>query len=1060
MSSITQIHNFLTKATSANTEEAKKQLFYNLLMELFAKDGDAKEIIGQMADGAEKAVFNIPNGGRNKTGRADSQYRKVIIEFEKTIAGKVKLDHAEFQLKEYFAGNWNTGNQYDFTLIATDCINWAVYGVKPESFIGTDSLDPHQLELKIVDSFVLDKSNANDFFHFVDRYLFKFEKQQPTLDSIRIDFGDTSGVFMSAMQRLREVFSKIKDEQAMQTAYKEWNKFLSVAYGSFEATPDFFLVHTYLSVFSKLLAYNVITNDDHVDDKEMQGVVDGSIFRKLNVSNFVENDFYNWVAKPEYYSQLKTTIRELTTKIGDYDFSNVQSDILKGVYQELIDLETRHALGEYYTPDWLCETVVNHFDFEADARILDPSCGSGSFLMAASKRMRTLHPDKAPDEITSQIVGIDIHPLSVQVAKTTLLLSLGSKVLRLKKPINLQVYLANSLISPEGIGFLKDEFFLKMAGKTYQLPEYAFENNTLYDNAIAEADDLAELTKNQKEEKLQTLNNILKRLSPDIKPELVERFYQIYLGMKQAKEEGKDSIWRFIMQNSYKPFFLKGKCDYIVGNPPWFTYSSIKNADYQMLLRRLATDTNTLPDKKANMPHLEIAAIFMAYAAKYFLKHRGKLAFVLPRSFISAEHHDNTRANRTVGFQLQEVWDLKEVQPLFNVPSCVMFGTRHIAPPKITDEGLPGKSLKGRIKRHNATLAEVSDKLQVTDVRWYYTKLNKSSALVTAHPGLPEGEEKFSKATPYKEAFKQGATIVPRNFYFVSANGPLPEDMADRQVWIESDEANQKDAKEPWKPLKLEGHVEGQYLFRSAIAKNIVPYALIQPPLVVLPLRIDLLPAEIKGGPARKKIVLLTHELVRKAGHTATAKWFKQSHDFWEKYKTEASGKMGVTDRLNFQRGLTDQDLNAPYLVLYTASAKDANAVVVERKDLDLEFLVDHKAYLFHTNVKEEAYYVCSFLNSTAPNKQIKDFQSRGLFGPRDIHKKILDVPFPKFDAANPVHQKLAALSQTCHEKARAYIAAKGYDVGEYSVGKVRLEVKRELKGEMGEVDEVMIGMI
>ena len=61
-------------------------------MELFSKDDGAKEIISQMAAGAEKAVMNIPNGGRNKTGFADSQYRRVIIEFEKTIIGKSKLE--------------------------------------------------------------------------------------------------------------------------------------------------------------------------------------------------------------------------------------------------------------------------------------------------------------------------------------------------------------------------------------------------------------------------------------------------------------------------------------------------------------------------------------------------------------------------------------------------------------------------------------------------------------------------------------------------------------------------------------------------------------------------------------------------------------------------------------------------------------------------------------------------------------------------------------------------------------------------------------------------------
>ena len=45
--------------------------------------------------------------------------------------------------------------------------------------------------------------------------------------------------------------------------------------------------------------------------------------------------------------------REISRHIDAYDFSEVREYILKGVYQELIDLERRHALGGYYTPDWL-----------------------------------------------------------------------------------------------------------------------------------------------------------------------------------------------------------------------------------------------------------------------------------------------------------------------------------------------------------------------------------------------------------------------------------------------------------------------------------------------------------------------------------------------------------------------------------------------------------------------------------------------------------------------------------------------------------------------------------
>ena len=90
---------YLGYLKNANTEEAKKQLFYNLLNEWFKKDEEAKKIISQMALGAEKTILNIPKKDKSgesaqRSGRADTQYRQVIIEFENDIQAKAKREHA------------------------------------------------------------------------------------------------------------------------------------------------------------------------------------------------------------------------------------------------------------------------------------------------------------------------------------------------------------------------------------------------------------------------------------------------------------------------------------------------------------------------------------------------------------------------------------------------------------------------------------------------------------------------------------------------------------------------------------------------------------------------------------------------------------------------------------------------------------------------------------------------------------------------------------------------------------------------------------------------------
>ena len=118
----------------------------------------------------------------------------------------------------------------------------------------------------------------------------------------------------------------------------------------------------------------------------------GDIFYRFNLQNFIENDFFHWVVAERNFKGLKKVFRLIAQEISAYDFNDVDEDVLKGVYQELIDLDTRHALGEYYTPDWLCERIVNEFHFAPDDKILDPACGSGSFLRAAVHRVKELNP--------------------------------------------------------------------------------------------------------------------------------------------------------------------------------------------------------------------------------------------------------------------------------------------------------------------------------------------------------------------------------------------------------------------------------------------------------------------------------------------------------------------------------------------------------------------------------------------------------------------------------------------------------------------------------------------
>ena len=98
----------------------------------------------------------------------------------------------------------------------------------------------------------------------------------------------------------------------------------------------------------------------------------------------------------------------------------LEHDVLKVLYESIIVASTRKKLGEYYTPDWLAEQVVAEaIKSPLTERVLDPACGSGTFLfhavrkhiLASEKKGRPL--SATLDSLTDSVMGLDLHPVAV-----------------------------------------------------------------------------------------------------------------------------------------------------------------------------------------------------------------------------------------------------------------------------------------------------------------------------------------------------------------------------------------------------------------------------------------------------------------------------------------------------------------------------------------------------------------------------------------------------------------------------------------------------------------------
>jgi hypothetical protein len=264
--------------------------------------------------------------------------------------------------------------------------------------------------------------------------------------------------------------------------------------------------------------------------------------------------------------------------------------------------------------------------------------------------------------------------------------------------------------------------------------------------------------------------------------------------------------------------------------------------------------------------------------------------------------------------------------------------------------------------------------------------------------------------------------------------------------WAETDPGQAEDAKPPYKSVYMKGNVEGRFFFSTALSKHLLPFVLLPPATVVLPL-------DVTDG----RIEVLTADRMRASGYREFAAWMEEAERIWAAKRKRKAGRQTVYDRLDYQGELTDQRLSDRYLVLYNAAGTHLAAARVDRGTLPLPFVVDHKLYWCACKSLREADYLTGILNSNVPNEAIKPFQSRGLLGERDIHKKVLGLPIPAFDAADPKHCELATLSARAAEAASRELPGVAHVK---SLGKRRALIREALASILTEVDAIVRTML
>jgi SAM-dependent methyltransferase len=547
------------------------------------------------------------------------------------------------------------------------------------------------VDLREIGSINIASATAQDSVLWLDSFIFSQPKIRPSAQDLKWRFGPSSPTYSIATDGLRSLWTEVEGEKDANLKLGLWARNMEIVYGSRPELSSF-IDHTYLVTLVKLIVYLRLSGDNVIREDRIRRALTGEYFSSYGISNLIEEDFFTWILNPKIADKALRLVCDIARELLRYDFSQVDEDFFKEIYQEIVERGERHRIGEYYTPEWLVQLTLREAvnlwgeRNQGFPRILDPACGSGTFLcnaihMAREELQRSgMLPDQVLEFIVSNIVGIDINPLATIIARANYLIALGN-LLQLGKPIIIPVYVADSIRLPrvlqtvaEGVNVYEYEF----DGHRIQMPVTVAEDRRKLGLTIeALKDGLNLYTSNVGRNAVFLIfKAALSSVLAENEVEILKRTLNEILNLVDKE---LNSIWAFILSNIYAPIALnKSKFDVVIGNPPWIAMRYIENREYQDFLKQQVLAYELLESAQVHLfTHMEVATLFFCRSSDLYLNDSGLIAFVMPRSVLTgALHHANFKQLRKPKMELIKILDLEGVSPLFNVPSCVLIAVK------------------------------------------------------------------------------------------------------------------------------------------------------------------------------------------------------------------------------------------------------------------------------------------------------------------------------------------------------------------------------------------------
>ncbi len=138
-------------------------------------------------------------------------------------------------------------------------------------------------------------------------------------------------------------------------------------------------------------------------EKDWQAVFEESEIEEFGIPKSCYEDLH------DFFAEMKV-----------YHFGELPEDVIGELFEEIIDPEKRHSLGQYFTNENLVDFILGFVVNTDKAFFADPTCGSGTFLIRIYDRLKYLSPKINHNELLNKIWGFDIAKFPAELATINL----------------------------------------------------------------------------------------------------------------------------------------------------------------------------------------------------------------------------------------------------------------------------------------------------------------------------------------------------------------------------------------------------------------------------------------------------------------------------------------------------------------------------------------------------------------------------------------------------------------------------------------------------------------